>query len=166
MIHTDFRSLERTLAHELTHVALRQLDLPLWIEEGLAQMFDRSLGGEGALQINGERAKKHQRFWKNHGLGQFWEGSGFQKATPAQGFSYELAEILLTLLVAEHHAGWLGLNRHRQQRFLSFLAHAKAEDGGESASQEFLGYGLSELAEKFLGPTDSTTGTSNEMAGR
>jgi hypothetical protein len=32
--------IDRTLAHELTHTSLTHLEMPQWIEEGLAQMFE------------------------------------------------------------------------------------------------------------------------------
>src|SRR6185295_15043814 len=42
-------SVELTLAHELTHHALRGLELPLWVEEGLTQMMEERVTGYTAF---------------------------------------------------------------------------------------------------------------------
>jgi hypothetical protein len=154
LMNCEFFALERTLAHELTHAALVHLSLPLWVEEGLAQMFERSMSADRSALIDNEAGQRHERFWRNHSLNQFWNGAGFHRATPAQRFSYQLAEVLVTLLVEEHRPHWLGLSRHRQQRFFQFLLHADRQDAGEAAAREYLGTSLSDIAAKFLGPGD------------
>jgi hypothetical protein len=152
LLHAEFFALEGTLAHELTHASLAHLSLPLWIEEGLAQMFARSMSSQKTMLMDDKRAQKHKRFWSNHGLSLFFSGEGFYKATPAQRFSYELAEVLITLLVEDHRPQWFGLSRSRQHRFFEFLRRAHEQDCGDAAACEHLGYSLAEIAAKFLGP--------------
>ena len=68
--------------------------------------------------------------------------------------SYQLAEVLMRLLVADHRPRWFGLSRERQRRFFAFLQEADRTDCGEAAAQEHLGFGLEQLANQFLGPGD------------
>lgn len=148
--------LERTLAHELTHVALHHLSMPLWQEEGLAQMFPHDMTPrpmDWAFQVDAETADRHKRYWGEHGLNAFWRGEGFSSSDKAQGLSYELAEILVRLPVDDSRPRWFGRVREPQRRFFAFLRAASESDCGEAASREHLGFGLvGDLAARFLGP--------------
>ncbi|MCK6459991.1 MAG: hypothetical protein L6Q95_08875 [Planctomycetes bacterium] len=144
--------LERTLAHELTHVALRHLDMPLWLEEGIAQIVARAVTGEDPLTADEELALRHKRHWREHGLGAFWRGEGFSAPGGVQSLCYELAEILVRLLVEDATSRWSGRARERRRRFLAFLRAARAGDHGEAAASRHLGTGLGDLAARFLGP--------------
>jgi hypothetical protein len=147
--------LENTLAHELTHVALHHLSLPLWLEEGLAQMFPHDMApqyGLAGFQLDAATADRHKRYWREHGLDAFWCGLGFSSSDDAQRLSYELAETLVRLLVADSRPRWFGRVREPQRRFFAFLRAASASDCGEAASREHLGLGLGDLATRFLGP--------------
>jgi hypothetical protein len=148
--------LEQMLAHELTHVALHHLSLPQWLEEGLAQMFPqdmRSRPMDWVFEVNAETADRHKRYWGKHGLDAFWSGEGFSSPEEfLQPLSYELAEILVRLLVDESRPRWFGRVREPQRRFFAFLRAASESDCGEAGSREHLGYGLGDLAARFLGP--------------
>ncbi|MBA4017791.1 MAG: hypothetical protein C0483_11505 [Pirellula sp.] len=154
-VHTFVgHSLGPTLAHELTHAVLGGHKLPLWIEEGLAQMFEVSIGGGYGLLLDPKQAKKHRRYWRMRGLGTFWFGEGFSAAGGVQSLCYQLAVVMLHLLVSEHQPRWFGFVRGRQERFVEFLRHAQVEDAGQASAEEHLGFGLEELAARFLGPGD------------
>lgn len=144
--------LENTLAHELTHVSLHHLSMPQWLEEGLAQMFEHNMTGRQLLEVDGEMAGRHKRYWGKHGLDEFWRGEGFSRPGKVQELSYQLAEILVRLLAEEGRPRWFGWAREPQLRFYAFLRGAGIDDCGEAACREHLGYGLSDLAAKFLGP--------------
>lgn len=105
-----------------------------------------------AFQVDEETADRHKRYWREHGLDGFWCGKGFSSSDKAQPLSYELAEILVRLLVDESRPPWFGRAREPQRRFFAFLRAATAADGGEAGSREHLGYGLGDLAARFLGP--------------
>jgi hypothetical protein len=149
----DLTTLEHTVAHELTHAALSHLSLPAWIDEGLAQMFDHNMTGTRFL-LSQELAQQHQRFWRSHGLDPFWKGDGFTRPDKGQKLSYELAELLLRMLSEDYRPRWFGSDKRPQRRFIAFLLHATAADGGESAARKHLGIGLGELVSRFLGPGD------------
>lgn len=141
-----------TLAHETTHAALEHLELPIWIEEGLAQMFESDMGSRRPLLLDPEQAKKHRKYWNRNGLDGFWFGDCFQRSGDAQELSYQLAEVLVRLLFSDHRPGWF--IRTKQKQLLAFLAAANRNDGGRDAALEYLDYGIDELAEKFLGPIE------------
>jgi len=143
--------LENTLAHELTHVALRHLSMPQWLEEGLAQMVEHDMTGRSLLSVGTEMAGRHKRYWGKHGMDEFWRGDGFSRPGKVQELSYQLAEILVRLLVEDSRPRWFGLVRKPQQRFFAFLQGAKVADCGEGACTDLLGFGLSDLAGRFLG---------------
>jgi hypothetical protein len=142
--------LESTLAHELTHAALHHLSLPLWVEEGLAQMVEHGLTGRSPLRIDEERADAHRRYWRTHGLDAFWTGEAFPRADKAGELGYELAEILVRLLVEDFRPA--GSGGEAEPPLLAFLRAASESDCGEAASREHLGIGLCDLAARFLGP--------------
>jgi hypothetical protein len=143
--------LENHLAHELTHVALHLREMPQWLEEGLAQMFEHDMTGRGLLQLDSEMAGRHKRYWTKHGLDVFWRGEGFSRPGKVQELSYQLAEILVRLLVEDSRPRWFGLVREPQQRYWRFLHDVAAVDCGQEAAREDLGIELSDLAARFLG---------------
>lgn len=145
-------ALEDALAHELTHASLQHLSMPLWLEEGLAQMFEHDMTGRQLLDVNEELASLHKRYWNKHGLDEFWRGEGFASRGKVQELSYQLAEILVRLLIDESQPRWFGLVREPQIRFFEFLRTARITDCGEEACEKHLQCDLSELASKFLGP--------------
>lgn len=146
--------LERIIAHEMTHASLAHLSMPQWVEEGLAQMFEHDMAGRSPLLLDPRDARQHKQVWARRGLDDFWSGAGFYQAGKVQKLSYQLAEVLIRLLVEEHRPGWFGWRRARQHRFLDFLREADASDAGEAAARKHLGLGLRDVAAWFLGPGD------------
>lgn len=143
--------LENTLAHELMHASLQHLTMPLWLEEGLAQMFEHDMTGRSLLQVDTEMARRHKRYWAKHGLDELWRGEGFFRPGRGQELSYQLAEILVRLLIEEARPRWFGLVREPQRRFFAFVRQARESDCGEAACRKHLQFGLGDLAARFLG---------------
>lgn len=146
------RAIGRALAHELPHSALTHLSLPQWIEEGLAQMFEHDAAGEDTFRLDSREASKHKGYWGRHGLAEFWRGEGFNRSGRVQTLSYQLAEVLVRILLEDHKPRWFGLSKGKQQELMAFLLEARIEDCGEQAARSHLGFGLGDLASKFLGP--------------
>lgn len=144
--------LESILVHEMTHAALHHLTMPQWLEEGLAQMIEQIVTGRVPLEVTQEMATRHKRYWGENGLDAFWTGEGFSKPGEVQGLSYQLAEVAVRLLADESRPRWFGWDRRPQERFLDFLADARAADCGEAACREHLGRGVGDLVARFLGP--------------
>ncbi len=132
------------IGHELVHAVLSELNVPQWIEEGVALILEQGLTGRPEILLNHETARDLRAYWNNQGLSEFWNGKSFENADRGQGFSYRLAEILVRLILADH-----------RRTFLKFLQQANREDGGEAAACRHLGKSLNDIAASFLGPVPS-----------
>jgi hypothetical protein len=126
--------------------------MPQWLEEGLAQVFEHDMTGRHLLEVDEEMAARHKRYWGRHGLAAFWSGEAFSRPGKVQELSYQLAEVLVRLLLEDARPGWFGQRKKARQRLMTFLATAAAADWGEAAARDSLGQGLVELAARFLGP--------------
>jgi hypothetical protein len=149
---TKVSFLEASLVHGLAHASLSHLSLPSWLEAGLSETVKRVLFGRWALCITAESARQHKRFWGRYGLDLFWYGEGFFHRGLAQNLSYELAEILLHLLLTDFQPRWFGRDRQPQERLFAFLLQANAADAGAAAARRHFDLDLGDLAARFLGP--------------
>lgn len=134
---------ERVLMHEMVHVRLHGADLPLWLEEGLAEMLSRRVARAQPLQLAPADVRRQQHWWGKHGLQSFWEGTSFSRNNRGQAFSYHLAEIMVSTMIADH-----------SKRFRAFLSDASSKDAGDAASRKHLGISIADWAERFLGEGD------------
>ena len=139
LVHTvsydrDVNMMQATLAHELVHDLLSDSELPLWLEEGIAQTFATS-GLEGLAK----GADRLRQLAAAGSLNDFWSGRGFAAEEERQKFCYSLAEILTRLLLDE-------------KNFHSFLAKAKRADCGQEACRQAFGRSLGSFLGTFLGP--------------
>src|SRR3954451_7508245 len=91
---------QQTLAHELTHNLLYSFPLPLWLNEALAMLFERSIAGGDRFFLNRDIAAEHQAYWNSVTIQDFWSGKAFSNPE-AQGLSYTLARILLDFIVTD-----------------------------------------------------------------
>jgi hypothetical protein len=162
----SYESLHSILTHELTHAALHHLDTPAWLEEGVALRVQRTAAAQSGIELTPEDIGRHKRHWPRRGLGPFWWGHGFRAPDMVQALSYQLAEVLMQILVEEHQPPWFGFfGTDRRAKLLAFIGAAKADDAGQAAAREHLGYGLGELAAKFLGPGDWEPNPADRPAG-
>lgn len=134
--------LSRMLAHELTHNCVVHLRLPLWLNEGLAMMFERTIAGKHSPLLDYELKERHLAFWNPATIQEFWSGVSFQKPGDSNELSYSLAEIVLTLLLEK-----------RGDRS-AFLKQAQWGDAGQTAAIECLGTDLGAVMSTFLGEGD------------
>jgi hypothetical protein len=79
-------------------------------------------------------------YWKRHDLTEFWSGRSFYAADDGQRHSYEIAEILVRLILADH-----------RPQFLDFLNDADRDDAGAAAAMKHFNRSLNDLATIFLG---------------
>ncbi|MCE9630935.1 MAG: hypothetical protein K8S94_09535 [Planctomycetia bacterium] len=137
-------------AHELTHAAIEHFEMPLWLEEGLTQLFEHDLAGKPFL-LEAKEVAEQKAYWRDNGLDEFWSGEGFSRPGDVQKYSYQLAEILLRLLLSDYRPRWLGFDRRPLVTLMNFIRHARRDDSGEEAAQEHLGLSLEDIAAKSLG---------------
>jgi hypothetical protein len=134
--------LRQMLAHELSHNCVVHLKLPLWLNEGLAMMFQRAIAGTRRPVLDYELKERHLAFWNPENIQEFWSGISFQKPGDSNELSYSLAEIMLTLLL-EQPGDWG-----------AFLKQAQWGDAGQTAAIECLGTDLGAVMSTFLGEGD------------
>jgi hypothetical protein len=144
MPHIAFRaapSYEQTvISGELAYAVLSRLNAPLWIAAGVTLIVEQQVAGRHAIRLDRETARHLHAYWHRHGLADFWSGKSFHSDDEGRGFSYQLAEILMRLILADH-----------RRVFLEFLKQAKREDGGEAAARQQLGKSLDDIAAQYLG---------------
>jgi hypothetical protein len=139
-MHTQFEA-AHVISHELVHDAVTHLSLPHWLDEGLAQIIERSLQFHSIGQlIDRDLADHHHAFWNEENIQLFWSGVSF-RIPESCDLSYSLAEILLTLIV----------ERTDQATFQAFIQSASHIDAGQTAALDLLQIDLGELAATFLG---------------
>jgi hypothetical protein len=140
-LHGTRFSILRTLSHELAHNCLMTLRLPLWLNEGMAQLLESGVSTERANGLDADLAQEHFQFWNSENIQGFWEGHAFGNPDTSR-LAYSLARILLALITQEK---W---------NLSQFVQHAEHADAGEQAAEKYLGKTLGELAGLFLGPGD------------
>ncbi|MBL9148203.1 MAG: hypothetical protein JNM94_05855 [Phycisphaerae bacterium] len=148
----DVATASATLAHEMVHMALADADLPQWIEEGLAQMFEVDMGGARRSLMTEREREESLDVWLRTGLEPLWDGSGFSSADgELQRASYDTAELMTRLLATECRPRWFGFDRRPVAKFMGFLADASAADAGDAALDEWFGRSKEDLARTVLG---------------
>ena len=152
----------QTIVHELTHHCLTHLPIPLWLNEGVAQHLQKTIGeayvpsasqttttaywgmvsGWKPPLVWDELAERHFNFWYPKRVQMFWAGTSFSEPGDSVELSYSLAEILVHLLT------------QKGGDFLAFIRAAHADDAGQTAALDNLGCCLGEMVGTFLGPGD------------
>jgi hypothetical protein len=149
LIHKDYvhiavpydpRSLRETLAHELTHNCVVHLELPIWLNEGLATTLQHIVATRHEPLLDHELRERHLAFWNEGNIQEFWTGLSWRKAGDSNELSYSLAEIILHLL-SERTGDWG-----------AFVKQADWRDAGQTASLQCLEADLGEIMGTFLGP--------------
>ncbi len=147
------------IVHELSHECVAHLELPIWLNEGVAQTLQRALAppplptGQGEQHavflaaINwrpplmwDELAERHFAFWNEQNIHGFWAGTTFHEPGDPNELSYSLAEVLVKLLL------------EKGSRVVPMLQQARREDAGQNAALQVFDADLGALAATFLGP--------------
>lgn len=132
--------LERTIAHELTHLCLCDLPLPRWLNEGVALVAEDLVSPRSFDWHTPEMAGRQKRHWSENGVERFWSGDAFFAPDDEQELAYALAEILARQLLTDFPA-----------RFAEFLLTANVADAGARAAEQVLGCQLTQRVAQYLG---------------
>jgi hypothetical protein len=120
----DLNAVEPVIAHELTHSALAHLELPLWVDEGLAVNTEhRIAGAHRGLHTPRQLHAKHLAFWNDELIQQFWSGASFRRTDDGNMLSYDLARIMVAQMARE----WPAFERFAQE--------ARRDDAGAAAAR-------------------------------
>lgn len=152
----DLGDTERLAAHELTHNCLVHLPIPLWLNEGIAQMVEMAIVGGLLPAMRPEDRDHHRAVWSDGGIQTFWSGAAVHSPDDSCRLAYELALVLVTTLSRDY------------ERFQKFVLAADSADAGEGAARSVYGRSLRELVDHILGPGDwapqpSTWGTGTNL---
>ena len=122
-VYADLAAIEPVIAHEMTHLALAPLELPRWLDEGIAVNTEHRLTGARARLHSAQQLhQQHQRFWNAKSIQEFWSGSSFMRTDDGNQLSYDLARILVDQL----SRNW--------PDFAAFVASARRQDAGAKAA--------------------------------
>lgn len=130
---------EATVAHELTHHFLHDRRLPIWANEGIAQMMEERLTDPIQGVFTRELAEELRKYWSDGSLMAFVDGSAFGSSMGrTQEFAYALANWLVRVeFNRDSHA------------FLAFLRDCQLEEA-EVSCRRHLGVSVPELAHRLL----------------
>jgi hypothetical protein len=143
MPYLDGRHLRQALTHELVHNSVAHLHLPLWLNEGLACLFQRTVAEWSPPILDHELRDAHLAFWTPGNIQKFWSGVSFQEPGESNKLSYGLAEILVQLLSTEANA--------KKEDFAAFVKEADWHDAGQTAALDILQRDLGQVMGTFLG---------------
>lgn len=140
--HQDLSQAEPVAAHEMTHAMLSHLNIPLWLDEGIAVNMEALLTGHASVPLNRDFYAKHQAFWNSKTIQEFWSGASFYRADDGQTLSYQLARVLVSNLSED------------SKLFAEFCNTAQAQDSGERALNTIFDLSLQDMLTNFLGAGD------------
>lgn len=137
--HQELNISEGVAAHELTHAMLAHLPIPLWLNEGLAVNMENAITRFPQFRLTKERHIKHQQFWKEEKVQEFWAGTSFAQPDDANELSYQLAQLIVLSLSEDY------------ENFAKFVNLASFTDGGEAAAIEIYGGSIGAVIHQFFG---------------
>lgn len=134
-------SVERTIAHELTHHALRIMSLPIWVEEGLTQMMEERVTGSTDFRLDREMLARHRERWDTGGIERFLSGEAFHSAhDDEQELAYHLSQVIVR-----------GLLSSRPEDFFCFARDCGNGESVEDAAVMHLGESPADLVGGMIG---------------
>ncbi len=130
-----------TIAHEMTHNLLRDRALPLWIEEGLAQLMEEAVCDMNYGWPDKEMIVRMRDGWPAIGASALWAGTGFQNPDgDTQELTYATALCLMRRILTDYRRRWL-----------KFVRDAQRTDAGEQSAKKHLKTSLGDILGGLLG---------------
>lgn len=134
---------QRVIAHEMCHLLLSHLPLPLWLNEGITQVVEDILVDGSSFLLDHETLRRHRAYWNHDSINDFWSGDSFAAADEGQELSYNLAQVIVRNLIADYPNA---LNE--------IIQSAHYGDAGNNAFQNICQETLGDQIELFLGKGD------------
>lgn len=139
-VNENLWTLEPVIAREMTRGAIEHLELPRWLEEGIA------IYAEKQIAINGRDAGEavatianHRAYWNTQRFQEFWSGECFDGTDMANALSRDLARSIVEHLAKDRAS------------FAEFATNASRDDGGAAAALGLLKQDLGDIATLILG---------------
>jgi hypothetical protein len=140
--HHEIENTELVAGHEMSHALVSHLNLPVWLDEGIAVNMEGVLKSYNSSPITHDLFDEHQIFWTEDNIQEFWFGESFSRSDEGQKLSYQLARILVSNLSEDIDT------------FVQFCNQADWKDAGEKALQRSYNFSLQDLLVNFLGDGD------------
>ena len=130
-VKSEISAIEPIIAHEMTHSCVAHLPIPTWLNEGLAVNTESKLCRTPYSEFTPAQIhEKHQAFWNETTIQEFWSGKSFLRTDDGNRLSYDLGRILVQHLAPN----W--------PQFAQFTRAANLNDGGAAAARQHLGVDL------------------------
>jgi hypothetical protein len=143
-VKEELQLIEPVIVHEMTHGCLAHLQLPVWLNEGIAVNTERLLSGRvSSLYSPKELRGKHLSFWGAAEIQEFWSGDSFLRPDQGNLLSYDLARILVEQMAKD----W--------ESFKHFTLEADWNDGGKESARRNLDVNLGEMVSSLLDKPDA-----------
>jgi len=139
-VNENLWTLEPVIAREMTRGAIEHLELPLWLEEGMAVYAEKqiAISGRDAGEAVATTAN-HRAYWNARRFQEFWSGGSFHGNDYAVALSRDLARSIVEHLAKDRAS------------FVEFATNASRDDGGAAAATGLLKQDLGEIATLILG---------------
>ncbi len=135
---TQLTLAEPTIIHEMTHYHLAHLELPLWLDEGLAVNVERVIAKNAPpAEYLVELYEKHIAYWDHQTIQNFWSGDTYSHSTKAE-LAYDLGRMLVYHLAKHKHA------------FKQFVEDSNRLDSGAKAAMTHLDMTLGQIVCSLL----------------
>ena len=118
---------------------LAHLPIPLWLNEGLAVNMEQSITRLPQFRLTKEKQVKHQQFWQEKEVQEFWAGTSFSRPDQGNELSYQLAQLIVLSLSEDY------------ERFAQFVNTANFSDAGEAAAIEVYGGSIGAVIHQYFG---------------
>lgn len=119
---------DAAIVHELTHHALADRNLPLWIEEGITQMMEERHANEWRFTLTHEIVARQHAHWDDAALDAFLIGHAFSSPeNDTQELAYHLAQWIVRTML-----------EHDPKAFFAFARACQTTDP-DQACQSTLG---------------------------
>lgn len=135
----ELHSIEPIITHEMTHALLAHLPLPLWLNEGLAVNTEQRIAPQRPdYERQRETEAKHDHFWGEAEIQEFWAGDAFHRPDEGNELSYDLARVMVEQMARDWEA------------FRQFALAADAADAGAKAARDHLNIDLGDYVTTLL----------------
>jgi hypothetical protein len=154
LVQADLTVIEPIIVHELTHACLSHLQLPRWLDEGLAVNTEFRLCRVPHPEFTpAEMRAMHREFWNADTIQEFWSGDAFYRPDNGNRLSYDLAQGLVQQLGSD----WA--------TFRAFALAARYEDAGAASAQEHFKIDLGEHVKSIMQLGDDVSWAPRVRAG-